>query len=897
MPHEEHLQALRRACAQGHLAFDEGRDVVPHASLASLRRALAVPGAPVAVLHVLCHGGRLASGTEVYGLVWDASEAGEPSERIGPLELRKLLAPHAGTLRLVVLAACHGASAGAPGNALGGVAQALHRIGVPAVVASRQELSVEGSIAAATVLYDWLLVGLASLESAFLAAREKVAEDATHGDWAALQLYARAADGSDHRPFVFAPYRGLLPFERRDARFFFGRDGKDKGGKDREVDKLVGEVEGLAGTKGSARFVVVAGDSGTGKSSMVLAGAMPRLEEKGWVWGSMRPGSVPMATLDAALAALDAKLKEKRDAGERARSLLVVDQFEEVFTSVAKAEDRTAFVRSLWERASLPDDGCPSVIIVMRIDFLGRCGEILLDKERGLRLDKVACDPAHQVLVAQMESDQLRDAIEAPARTVGLALESGLTRRILEGADREPGALPMMQHTMCLLWEKRQDRTLTQASYDAFEGLTGALNKHADEVIKSFDDEKQRLARRLLVRLVNMGDGDTLDTRKRVRLGELRPRGSTEAARFDEVLHKLVNRRLLVCSGKGEQQTVEIAHEALIRKWKWLGEWLEEERGRLLSLAVRRRLKQLVAVAAIAVAVAALMGVLVLWALGQRDVARTASRMAGARGLLVLHRALPASMVLATVKDAEKVQGWAELATDTLVYGMPRSTLRHERDVLFAAWSPDGKRIATASLDNTARVWNADGQGDPIVLRGDGCVITVAWSPDGKRIVTASEDKTARVWNADGQGDPIVLRGHESDVNSAAWSPDGRRIATASLDNTARVWNADGQEEPIVLEGHEGLVSSVAWSPDGKRIVTASEDKTARVWNADGQGDPVVLKGHQNAVLSAAWSPDGKRIVTASLDTTARVWNADGQGDPIVLKGHENAVLSALRHV
>src|SRR5215813_1843417 len=120
------------------------------------------------------------------------------------------------------------------------------------------------------------------------------------------------------------------------------------------------------------------------------------------------------------------------------------------------------------------------------------------------------------------------------------------------------------------------------------------------------------------------------------------------------------------------------------------------------------------------------------------------------------------------------------------------------------------------------------------------------FSPDGTRVVTASWDRTARVWRADGTGEPVVLKGHESIVMSAAFSPDGTRVVTASVDKTARVWRADGTGEPVVLKGHEDDVVSAAFSPDGTRVVTASEDKTARVWRADGTGEPVVLKGHED---------------------------------------------------
>ncbi|WP_437734532.1 nSTAND1 domain-containing NTPase [Sorangium sp. So ce1335] len=269
--------------------------------------------------------------------------------------------------------------------------------------------------------------------------------------------------------------------------------------------------------------------------------------------------------------------------------------------------------------------------------------------------------------------------------------------------------------------------------------------------------------------------------------------------------------------------------------------------------------------------------------------ARNATRMATAREM----QADPTT-VLAIVREVEPPdvpRGWAALARWALHGGVACAVLDHPDGVMRARYSSDGKRIVTASWDGTARVWSADGTGEPLVLRGHRDQVRSAeFSNDGKRIVTASWDGTARVWSADGTGEPLVLRGHEGRVYSAVFSPDDERIVTASWDGTARVWNADGTGEPLVLRGHEDGVYSAAFSPDGARVVTASQDGTARVWSADGTGEPLVLRGHKGGVYSAAFSADGTRIVTSSYDKTARVWNARGTGEPLVLRGHEDGV-------
>jgi WD40 repeat protein len=217
----------------------------------------------------------------------------------------------------------------------------------------------------------------------------------------------------------------------------------------------------------------------------------------------------------------------------------------------------------------------------------------------------------------------------------------------------------------------------------------------------------------------------------------------------------------------------------------------------------------------------------------------------------------------------------------------------HKRPVRSARFSPDGTRIVTASLDGTARLWDAPSGQELAVLRGheDG-VNSASFSPDGVRIVTASEDRTVRLWDAgSGQG-TTVLRGHEDRVLSVSFSPDGARIVTASADHTARLWDTRSGQGTTVLCGHEGGVNSASFSPDGARIITASADRTAWLWDA-GSGQGTTLRGHEGGVNSASFSPDGARIVTASADRTARLWDArSGQGTT-VLRGHEGGVNSA----
>ena len=221
----------------------------------------------------------------------------------------------------------------------------------------------------------------------------------------------------------------------------------------------------------------------------------------------------------------------------------------------------------------------------------------------------------------------------------------------------------------------------------------------------------------------------------------------------------------------------------------------------------------------------------------------------------------------------------------------------HGGAVVGAAFSPDGRRIVTASFDRTARIWDTATARPLAILSGhDGSVISAAFSPDGRRIVTASQDKTARIWDAVTARQLVVLSGHGDEVYSAAFSPDGRRIVTASEDRTARIWDAATAKVLAVLSGHDDAVSVATFSPDGRRIVTASRDQTARIWDAATARQLAVLSGEGDdnypAAYSAAFSPDGRRILTASGDRTARIWDAT-TAKPISVLSHGDLVLSA----
>jgi WD40 repeat protein len=292
-------------------------------------------------------------------------------------------------------------------------------------------------------------------------------------------------------------------------------------------------------------------------------------------------------------------------------------------------------------------------------------------------------------------------------------------------------------------------------------------------------------------------------------------------------------------------------------------------------------------------------------ALGERDKALT---QAGEREREKDHQLANSNVLLAQAAwDSNNVvvarerlaevppqwRGWEWYYLKRQYEGGPFTLKGHSGGVTSVAFSADGLRLATASRDQTARVWNAQSGEMLQEFKGHRGVVTgVAFSPDGLRLATASHDQTARVWNARSGEMLQEFKGHAGEVTSVAFSPGGLRLATGSRDQTARVWDARSGEKLVECEGHLDSVTSVAFSPDGLRLATASQDQPASVWDARTGEKLIECKGRTSPGTSVAFSPDGLRLATGSWDQTARVWDARTGEKLVECKGHAHFVWS-----
>ncbi len=736
------------------------------------------------------------------------------------------------------------------------------------------------------------------------------------------------ASASDEYADVVNPYKGLRPFDVSDARDYYGRE--------ELVEKLINCLARLPSTfrprldklsPGEGRFLAIVGPSGSGKSSLVQAGLIPALRRgsipgsEHWFIVQLIPGSRPLDQLEIALSRVAANQSEnlrhhlERDGFGLLRVaelvlpqndselLVVIDQIEELFTSVEDRATRAHFL-SLLAKAVLDPKSRVRVILTLRADYYDRP---LHFPEFGQLLRN------NMETILPLSSAGLERAILRPADRIGVGFEPGLVDTIIEDVQYQPGALPLLQYALTELFEERDGGLLSHAAYQSIGGTTGALARRAEELYQEQDREGQEAIRQLMLRLVVLNDeSTTADTRQRVPRSEL-----SEIVDNDDLIEELIDTytayRLLTLSHdpKSRTPTIEVAHEALLREWQRLAGWLEEGRD---DLRIRYQLGR--ATEEWQQAGADPSFLLRGTRLKQFETWRKNTRLALTQPEIEYLQVSQEVESERQVHQAEQARYQRNLRQALIIalslgfvfaiglsifaFGRQRAAEASEQEALRQASiglaaqavaelnseEPDrGVLLALAALTEYPYTTQAERALAQTIYRThryskfqsvpDQVISSIEFSPDGTLIAGGGQ---MAIWDAN-SGEII------SELNSEIVS-----IGSGSFD-----WLSDNSGLLVSWEGRDWIsfldvatkeerlhhviqdgwvINTVYVSEDDRLALSADNHGFAGIWRIE-TGEVVQSFFHGSAVNDAVWSPDERQVATGTRNGHIRIWDAE----------------------
>jgi WD40 repeat protein/energy-coupling factor transporter ATP-binding protein EcfA2 len=704
-------------------------------------------------------------------------------------------------------------------------------------------------------------------------------------------------------------------------------------------------------------IVLLTGPSGAGKSSLLAAGLIPAASsgaldnddgDKGWVAARMTPGGDPMAELVRCLEQPDVQGR-----AEGVKVLIIVDQGEQLFGPDVSAESRVEFLDVL-HTMSQPSMLRPAMVVMgLRSDALGRCVDIP---------ELASAVQSRCMVLGPLSKAELRDVVTKPAKMARLSVEPGLVDLILhdvaaeKNSARTIGRLPLLSHTLAGTWQQRKNNKLTAAGYTSAGGLRGSVETTGEQAWSQLDEEQRKIARRMLLRLITIGEAG-YDTCRSEPKHELLAR-FTDAENAAIVLETLTSARLLTI----HDSDVMFTHEIVLRAWVRLAGWIDDDRisapirqraetdaaawienGRQSSFLqtgvrlegtialldnsneadpsvtefadaslrhqrrVTRKKRGAIVVVSILALVCALTAGVAFW---QRSaMSRQRSTIARQYDTAVFNQVLAAadarqlsdpSLSAQLAMAAHRLRPNDNQVRSRLLatQNAPLAThlTGHSGVVPRVMFSPDGNLLASASWDNTIRLYDTSDPNNPQPvgqpLRGHtGFVTSVAFSPDGKTLASSSGDKTVRLWDLSTPVDvkelTAPLTGGE-EFYRIAFSPDGRTLAAPSEDGTIRLWDVTDRRAPhagAVLSGHTGRVWAVAFSSNGHFLASASSDKTVRLWDVADLAHPQQagppLTGFMNSANAVAFDPIDSVLAASGQDGVIQLWNVADPAHPI----------------